>query len=1739
MPKAALASQSPCFFTASFLAEEEDLLCSGTSQPAPPCTATRQAQAPPASNRSPQNAHGLPSKQRQRREPTHTSPALTGEERAARAHLAAIARDAASGTASRWERRFCNPRGPRSDCISALRDPANLPRRQILPDYLCEAEHSLAECGWRPTDLETASDHSSGSSKRERAAALYATFLDRVLHGLRWSALMRNAVAAEHCLEFGARHGYSGMPRPNRQLAGALKRRAERDMERRVRSRWTLLADADVPQRWRWHRWRLLNPPDLTIARAKEAQLFHTETARRFWSSLEWYLNLPDLRQRATHALRRALDVYVSAASNACTNSRAITTADEDRDVFTAVIIRERQLWRRRRDQNRYQHRPTSIRADVWRAARWWIAYHQQRRPRGRDTERSRRATSVIRQSCSSATIHRLQDWVGDTLPGVAVKDGNNGDDGDEASALVQAARRGEAAAAAMAEARLAAKRAARAEAREIRMKELERQQKEIYQVQKKYCGLDAKFGDIEQWMEDTERYNRKSRRYTSVSDEDERVSVGSRGSLRPSEYSYYLGSGSRASSRASSARASPVVEDRPDKDFDKGVRTVSSLSAATLASLGGTSSRRGSGDTSISVETEASIREIKDISELKDQIQDVEGKYMQGLKEMKDSLAEVEEKYKKAMVSNAQLDNEKTNFMYQVDALKDALLELEEQLAESRRQYEEKNKDFEREKHAHSILQFQLMEVKDVLKQREELLAEIQQLQQKQEGYTREMSDLQETIEWKEKKIGALERQKEFFDSIRSERDDLREEVNMLKEQLKKHGLIPNTEIATNGETCDRLPGSSTLLPVTSHAVKVAEDGTLGRAIEMEMKNESVENVRKREILQSTENEEHTEENEEMEIVQECLDTKTHADGSGKAEGIAGGRVASAPSLNGGLEEPAENHSAHVPRIVCDFRNSDVAELRDEWGLLGNITEVKEANTENIKDGTVVNKIDKQNNIADPCIEASLETNIVSEILSEEQNRKNQKDILVDEAGTSDNEVFEGTLDSVTQNPTETSSQSEPLKSTGDALTEAARIESNVEYPCEARKTRENKVVERDLESQAAEGEESLEITKKPEWGKKGIDKTKDRNEAENAFLQQETKVITSAVEGGDVPCACERAQAELIEEEKQLKIQEPQSMLLQHDLLVEEEQKEQETKESENNTGKSHIEKTEERDALLGTMDADAEKNNEQPAMKEILSGKNVADSASPSECQIHEERILENDSIKYRERKPEFIPDGKTLACISAAHKEFAEGQTNPTQVKTEPTGEQSTEEQVDIVQEPAVMTITGDTEKAAEGEKEDENPREAGEMHHPTQVKSEPTGEQSTEEQVDIVQEPAVMTIMGDTEKAAEGEKEDENPREAGEMHHPTQVKSEPTGEQSTEEQVDIVQGPAVMTITGNAEKAAEGEKEDENPREAGDMHHPTQVKSEPTGEQSTEEQVDIVQEPAVMTITGDTEKAAEGEKEDENPREAGEMHHPTQVKSEPTGEQSTEEQVDIVQGPAVMTITGNAEKAAEGEKEDENPREAGEMHDIVPDIQESQKVDFSTEEEKLEIEDEEAGEEYHEAIDFVEFPSGELNTSERNVGQGNEEENNKQKEEKGGATEGAMQTVLREDCDNQCKNEEQVAEDNNKEQTNQSSVKEEIKERLLTEGDENIQEEKQKESEKAEHLQIDPSVSAKAPDEVLCNTNGKLLDENNTKETAECTSEQLENLGRVVDESQEEIQVSKKGKGKSREDCVVA
>ncbi|KAM9025279.1 leucine-rich repeat flightless-interacting protein 2 isoform 4-T5 [Ara ararauna] len=507
------------------------------------------------------------------------------------------------------------------------------------------------------------------------------------------------------------------------------------------------------------------------------------------------------------------------------------------------------------------------------------------------------------------------------------------------------------------AEARLAAKRAARAEARDIRMRELERQQKELSQH-----SYDRKWAHIQKWMEDSERarYSHRSSRHSYLCDSakdrsarysapsyayseshsskkkaghshrdllsgiyyDQRnysslryskpvpsyhtrssslcsdpvattrsyrvspsVNTGlirsislaslsgdglhsSYSSRTPSEYSY--------SSRASSVRSSPVSSDFSDQsetaadyfsrsnrrgsivsdaDDVQGLNSVSpkrlkgqleeknekshseifsrpsSRNSVSATPLSGNSSRRGSGDMSSWVDPDASLSELRDIYDLKDQIHDVEGRYMQGLKELKDSLAEVEEKYKKAMVSNAQLDNEKNNLVYQVDTLKDVIEEKEEQIAEFYRENEEKSKELERQKHTCSVLQHKLDELKEGLRQRDELIEENQRMQQNIDSITKEVFDLQETINWKDKKIGALERQKDYFDCIKNERDELREELADLKETMKrgeKHGLVIIPDGTPNGDVNhESVVGAITV--VSQEAAQVLESAGEG----------------------------------------------------------------------------------------------------------------------------------------------------------------------------------------------------------------------------------------------------------------------------------------------------------------------------------------------------------------------------------------------------------------------------------------------------------------------------------------------------------------------------------------------------------------------------------------------------------------------------------------------------------------------------------------------------------------------------------------------------------------------------------------------------------------------------------------------------------------------------------------------------------------------------------------------
>ncbi|OXB54352.1 hypothetical protein ASZ78_008225, partial [Callipepla squamata] len=381
------------------------------------------------------------------------------------------------------------------------------------------------------------------------------------------------------------------------------------------------------------------------------------------------------------------------------------------------------------------------------------------------------------------------------------------------------------------AEARLAAKRAARAEARDIRMRELERQQKESHayseshNTKKKttYSRKDLLSGLYhDQRNYSSLRYSKPIPSYhtrkmflslffslffilQSSSLYSDPVATTRSYRVSPSVNTGLIRSISLASLSGDglhNSYSSYTLEEKSEKSHSEIFSRPSSRNSIPLS---GNSSRRGSGDTSSLLDPDASLSELRDIYDLKDQIHDVEGRYMQGLKELKDSLAEVEEKYKKAMVSNAQLDNEKNNLVYQVDTLKDVIEEKEEQIAEYHREYEEKSK-------------------------------ENQRMQLNIDCITKEVFDLQETINWKDKKIGALERQKNYFDCIKKERDELREELADLKETMKrgeKHGLVIIPDGTPNGDiNHDSAVGAITV--VSQEAAQVLEsagEGPLGDA--------------------------------------------------------------------------------------------------------------------------------------------------------------------------------------------------------------------------------------------------------------------------------------------------------------------------------------------------------------------------------------------------------------------------------------------------------------------------------------------------------------------------------------------------------------------------------------------------------------------------------------------------------------------------------------------------------------------------------------------------------------------------------------------------------------------------------------------------------------------------------------------------------------------------------------------
>ncbi|XP_044732882.1 leucine-rich repeat flightless-interacting protein 2 isoform X2 [Chrysoperla carnea] len=178
------------------------------------------------------------------------------------------------------------------------------------------------------------------------------------------------------------------------------------------------------------------------------------------------------------------------------------------------------------------------------------------------------------------------------------------------------------------AEARLAAKRQARAEAREIRMRELERQQREL-----------------------EENADRVYDMYTD-----------------------------------------PVTRTAAT------VRLTGSTRNTMLSNNSYMSSRRSSED---SLEDSGTLRDVRH------------------------ELREIEEKFRKAMIANAQLDNDKASYTYQIELLKDKLEDLEQDHIQLQREHRDKCREHEQLKRAAAKLKEDLVFVKTQLEERDVLIAE------------------------------------------------------------------------------------------------------------------------------------------------------------------------------------------------------------------------------------------------------------------------------------------------------------------------------------------------------------------------------------------------------------------------------------------------------------------------------------------------------------------------------------------------------------------------------------------------------------------------------------------------------------------------------------------------------------------------------------------------------------------------------------------------------------------------------------------------------------------------------------------------------------------------------------------------------------------------------------------------------------------------------------------------------
>ncbi|KAF2903786.1 hypothetical protein ILUMI_02392 [Ignelater luminosus] len=94
-------------------------------------------------------------------------------------------------------------------------------------------------------------------------------------------------------------------------------------------------------------------------------------------------------------------------------------------------------------------------------------------------------------------------------------------------------------------------------------------------------------------------------------------------------------------------------------------------------------------------------------------------------IREIRHELKEMEEKFRKAMIANAQLDNDKAGQTYQLELLKDRLEELEEEHSQLRREHRDKCREHDQLKRLAARLKDDLAVTRAELEERDRLIAE------------------------------------------------------------------------------------------------------------------------------------------------------------------------------------------------------------------------------------------------------------------------------------------------------------------------------------------------------------------------------------------------------------------------------------------------------------------------------------------------------------------------------------------------------------------------------------------------------------------------------------------------------------------------------------------------------------------------------------------------------------------------------------------------------------------------------------------------------------------------------------------------------------------------------------------------------------------------------------------------------------------------------------------------------